>query len=44
MKLFWLLFILALLFVIGSASLMRYFDHQALTRKTENKNKHEEDD
>jgi len=28
MKLFWILLILALLFVIGSASMMKYFDRK----------------
>jgi len=37
MKLFWILLILALLFVIGSAGMMRYFDgkHGVVKKKGE---------
>jgi len=33
MTMFWLLLILALLFVIGSAGMMRYFDNKHMTKK-----------
>lgn len=33
MKLFLIVLTLALLFVIGSASMMRYFDSKSVTRK-----------
>ena len=38
MKLFLIVFSLALLFVIGSASMMRYFDNRSVTRKDDKKN------
>ena len=39
MKTFWIVFILALLFVIGSASALRYFDNKNLppARRAEKK-------
>lgn len=35
MKLFWILLILALLFVIGSAGMMRYFDQKPLKKNND---------
>ncbi|MDH5473101.1 MAG: hypothetical protein OEY61_09615 [Gammaproteobacteria bacterium] len=37
MKMFWILLILAILFVVGSASMMRYFDGKAMAKKDDNK-------
>ena len=37
MKIFLIVFTLALLFVIGSASMMRYFDNKSLTKKDKEK-------
>ena len=33
MKLFWIVLTLALLVVIGSAGMMRYFDNKSVTKK-----------
>jgi len=37
MKMFIIIFSLALLFVIGSAGMMRYFDNKHLSKKAEDK-------
>ena len=37
MKLFIILFLLCLLFVIGSAGMMRYFDNKRISKKELNK-------
>ena len=37
MKMFLIVFGLALLFVIGSASMMRYFDRKSMVRKSKDK-------
>lgn len=37
MKLFLVVFSLALLFVIGSAGMMRYFDHKSIIKKDSDK-------
>ena len=41
MKLFIILFLLALLFVIGSAGMMRYFDNKHIQKKEINKREKE---
>ena len=41
MKLFIILFLLALLFVIGSAGMMRYFDNKHISKKELNKDEKE---
>ena len=33
MKIFWILLVLVVLFVVGSASALRYFDHRQLKQK-----------
>ena len=42
MKVFLILFALALLFVIGSASAIRYLDNKSVTKKNEKDNEEEE--
>lgn len=41
MKLFIILFLLALLFVIGSAGMMRYFDNKHISKKKLNNDEKE---
>ena len=36
MTMFWVLLVLVILFVVGSASALRYFDHRRLSQKDTN--------